>query len=622
MRARLYMVTAATLALLACEPDDGGGDGEAVVVDAMRRALPQAEEMSLRVPASSALTPEQATFYGFTRGVTLHVNGFVRVIANAVADITELPPTKTDGDTFAIWGPHTAPLSPATWRVRVDRAAPGRFTYRVEAWPKASDEGAAQVVLEGEHVETEAKETGTWVYDMTAAHSLEPIAHESTGRVEVAYVLADARSLEVHFDKVQSRSDPNVTSTLYRYTEAASRDGTLDYIANLDIHADDDPSKDRRELLQVRSRWVGEGAGRVDLLATHGDLPVGVAADMVECWDGAFARSYVHLAYAGFEQTDGDPAACPYEDVQRPEFDGFDADAFADADLVAALPTPAVLDVQPAAVADPVEEPATYYTAGRAIVTGLARPVEAVLALLGQITRNPPTDCEPMRCVWGPYTDWQKGTSFQLTIDRALDEGYTYEVLTWRFGDAVDAGRKWVRGGYVQGASGDEGRGWMELDFDVLADLDPGETTRGLLRAEFARMDDRRQLATRVEGLVSETDAEPADGRYFLDTGDDGGLLELRFPIDVGDGGQRETAEGTIRWRPDGSGVANMQASEGDLGVRETLGVECWDDRAARTHLRWLQQSAGGQDRPAIDAAACVFDDWLDPVLEPLADER
>ncbi len=622
MRLHLFIAAAFGLALLACDPEDEGDDGDSVVVNAMRAALPQAEEMSLRIPASSALAPEQATFYGFTRGATLSVNGFVRLIANAVQDITELPPTETDGDSFAIWGPHTAPLSPATWRVRVDRTEGGRFTYLVEAWPKDEDDGAAKTVLSGEHVVTEAERTGSWVYDMTAAHALEPIAHASTGRVEVVYALSDVRSLEVHFDRVQSRNDPNVASTLYRYTEDADRSGTLDYIANLDIHADDDPTMDRRELLQVRSRWEGEGPGRADVLATHGDLPDGVAADMVECWDDAYARSYVHLKYARFEQIEGDPEACPYQDVQRPEFEDFDADAFADSDLVAALPALADLGVEPAAVADPVDEPATYYTAGRTIVIGLAQPVEGVLALLGQITRNPPTDCDPIRCVWGPYTDWQKGTSFQLTVDRDDDGGYTFEVLTWRFGDAVDAGRLWVRGGYLQTGEEGEGRGWVELDFDVLADLDPNEKTRGRLRSEFARMDDRRQLATRFDGLVGESGDEPADGRYFIETDDDGGLLELSFPFDIGDGGQRENVDGTIRWKPDGSGVADIRSSEGDLGDLETLGVECWDDRAARTHLRWLRQPAGGDDHPVTDADVCVFDEWLDPVFAPLSDEE
>jgi len=578
--------------------------------------------MALRIPAVEALAPEQALFYGFTRGVTVQVNGFVRVIAGAVQDVTELPPTESDDETYAVWGPHTAALSPATWRVRVDVVEADHYRYVVEAWRRGETEEAARTVLAGAHTESEGAASGSWTYDMTIAHELEPIAHDSTGRVSVAYALGETRWLEVHFDEVQSRNDPNVTSTLYRYTEAADRAGALDYIANLDIHADDDPELDRRELLQVRSRWLGDGPGRADVIATHGDLPEGLAAELAECWDDAFGRSYLRLAWADFEQLEGDPAACPYSDVERPVFDGFDADAFADADLVAALPTPADLDVEPTAVSDPVDEPATYYQLGQDVGRGITRPVENVLALLGQITLNPPTDCEPLRCVWGPYTDWEKGTSFQLTVERDDDaDGYAFEALAWRFGDPPEARRRWLRGGFEPGAAADEGRGWFDLDFNVTADLDPAEPTRGELRAEFARMGGERQLAVRLEGIADgDTDA-PAHGRYFIGADPSGGLLELRFPIEVGNGDATETVEGTIRWRSDGAGVANIRALDGDLGERVALAVECWDERAAQTHVRWLEQAASDEERPEALPEACIFEDWLEPVTAPLADE-
>ena len=624
MTRSLIALTACALITACGASDTTDESGESAAVSALRQALPESEEMALRIPSAMALTPDQATFYGFTRGVTLGVNHFVRVISNAVQDITELPPTETDGETFAVWGPHTAPLSPATWRVRVDRVAKGHFTYVVEAWPKGDDAADAKAILEGEHRDAEGTRSGTWVYDMTRAHAVEPLAHESTGRVSVAYTFAADRTLEVHFDEVQSRNDPNVTSTLYRYTEDADRAGTLDYIANLDIHADDDPDLDRRELLQVRSRWKGTGPGRADVLATHGDLPEGVSAELSECWDDAFARTWMSLAWADFEQVDGDPAQCPFEDVQRPMFADFDPDAFADGDLVAALPTPADLAVEPAAVADPVARPATYYLVGRSVVLGVVNQVGWVLAVLQQITKHPPTDCEPGRCTWGPWTDWEKGVSSQVVVERDDDEGsFRFEVRTWRFGDAADARRVWLRGGYQQGATEREGQGWFDLDLDVSADLDPDEeAARGQVRAEFSRMGDRRQLAMRLDG-VTDDNGEPQQGRYFVDADPAGGLLELRFPVEVGDdpSSPRELAEGTIRWQPDGAGVANIRASEGDLGDTESLAVECWDDTAARTHQHWIQQDVGSDGHPDIDGAACVFDDWLEPVLAPLGDE-
>jgi len=349
---------------------------------------------------------------------------------------------------------------------------------------------------------------------------------------------------------------------------------------------------------------------------------VGTAAEITECWSDAFSRTYMSLAYGDVEHTEGDAAACPYADAERPDFEALDPDAFADDDLVAALPQPADLDLEPAAVDDPAAEPATWFVVARTTVAGLTHHVGGVIDLVRDITRHPPSDCEPDACTWGPYTNWEEGTTFLLAVHREEEGAFAFELRGKRFGAPADEWRTAIAGGFVDADGDDNGQGWFDYDLGVVADLDPDEETRGSFRAEFARMDDEGQLAVRLDGVETSEEPEPVDARYFVGATAAGGLLELRIPHDTDeDGSARETLEGTVRWRANGAGVANIRAADGDLGDEEVLVVECWDRRAAQRHIAFVRQDAGAGELPEIDPEACVFPDWLAPVLAPMGDE-
>lgn len=623
----MSVLVAAGLAAAACGPADEGAGGDPGVAT-LKAALPSAEDMTIRMPSEAFLAPEQAVFYGFTRGITLHVNRFVYVITNIIEDVVSQPPTETDGETYAVWGPYGEPLAPAVWRVRVDRVGAGRFEYVVEGWPRDADAGAAVTVLRGTHEEGDGprRGRGSWTYDLTAGHGLDPVAHEATGAVAVQYDVGAARSLEVRFDQVQGPGDPMANSALYRYTESADGAGTFDFISNLDIHADDQPELDRRELLRVRSRWLPAGPGRADVIATHGDLPGDERVDAIECWDEGFLRTYVQFAYGGLVQEEGDAAACPYADRQEPRFEGFDADAFADGDLVAALPDPVDVAATPAPVAEPVAEPASYYVLARDTVVGLVTHTRGVLELVRRITRHPPSDCEPEGCTWGPWTDWNTRVSFRLAVRREEGEAYAFRAETKRFGQPEEAWRTILEGGFVRAAEGEEGQGWFLLDLDAVAAADPNEQGRGTYRAEYANRADRRELYVRLERFVTAEVPEPMDARYFLVTDADGGRLDLRFPANIDgenpDRPAREQIDARVRWLPGGAGTGNARVTGGDLAEgAAALGVECWDDTAALTHRDVRLLLPGQEGLPTIDPDACAFDDWQAPDFPPMADE-
>lgn len=628
MNLRPYLPLALSL-LPACGTDDDTRN-EPVQnegVAALRAALPTGERMAIRLPTRAALAPEQATFYGFTRDITLNVNGTVRIITNLLEDVVESPPSETDEATYAVWGPFQEPLSPAAWRVRVDLQDDGSYHYVVQGWPRNGDPAEAVTVLSGDHAPgaDEHRGTGAWQYDLTAGNTLDPTSQPSLGRMDVAYDLADTRALEVAFTDVQGPGEPLSNSALYRYTEAADASGTLDFISNLDIHAESDPLLDRREVLQVRSRWLADGPGRSDVLATHGDLPAGTQVEVTECWDGGFMRTYVSYDFPQGHVQEGEPGACALLDLQLPVFEGFDADAFADGDLVQALPEPADVVVEPVPVQDPVAEPAVYLAATQQIVAGTNLHVKATLDNLRAMTRLPPSNCTPDGCVWGPYTDWNTRITSRLEVNRAAENVFTFSTVGKRFGEPDDAFAVLFEGGFTRG-EGEDGEGWYVLDLSASAAL-YGTNDQGSVRVELSRQGGAARIDMRGDGIVGDDVPVPTDSRYALRVAPDGsGEVSFRFPADVDDGQNgrtaREDLEAHTRWLAGGVGQCGVRVSGGDVAEGQVIyGLQCWDARGALTHEAFAMEAADAEGRPAADPEACPFADWSEPAFPPLADE-
>lgn len=614
----------------ACTQDDTESTGprESAGVATLRAALPTAEQMTIRLPSQAALAPEQATFYAFTRGITLRVNGTVHVISEVIRDVVETEPSETDGETFAVWGPFQDALSPAAWRVRVERQADGSFTYVVQGWPRNGEAANAVTVLEGVHVPGAAEETGAghWRYDITAAHALDPTTQPGTGAMDVDYDLSGPRTLEVGFTDFQEPGDAMSNDALYRYTEALDGAGTFDFVSNLDIDEENDPTRDRRELLQVRSRWLADGPGRADVTATHGDLPAGVQVEVNECWDAAFARSYMRFAYPQAEIAEGDAAACPFAEPEYPQFEGFDPDAFADDDLVAALPEPADMPATPVSVQDPAAEPALYFTITRDLITNTNAHVSKTLADIRALTRLPPNDCTPEGCTWGPWTDWDTRLTTRLEVRRAGEGLFTYQADAKHFGEGEDAWRKLLEGGFSEADANGDGDGWYALDLAAIADFQ-GTVGEGAIRVELSRRDGHGSINLRADGLVSDENPEPSDTRYSLVVEADGsGQVSFALPGDIDEGRDGRTAredfEAITRWRETGAGQTNVRVTGGDLDAALVVyGLQCWDDHAAMTHEVYSQQPAAQESRPATDPAKCAYADWADPVFPALGDE-
>ena len=432
-------------------------------------------------------------------------------------------------------------LSPATWRARVERQPDGSFDYVVQGWPRNGDAAQAVTVLEGVHVPGANENTGSghWRYDLTAAHGLDPTTQPGTGAMDVDYSLAGPRTLEVGLTDFQQPGDATTNDTLCRYTEAVDGSGTFDFISNLDIDAENDSTRDRRELLQVRSR-LADGPGRADVTATHGDLPAGVQVEVNECWDAAFARTYWHFSFPQSEVSDGDAAACPYAEAEYPEFEGFDANAFADGDLVAALPEPGDLPDTPVGVREPASEPALYFVITRDLIENTNAHVSKTLGDIRALTRLPPNDCTPEGCTWGPWTDWDTRLTSRLEVRRAGEGHFTYQADAKHFGEGDDAWRKLFEGGFSPAEANGDGEGWY------------------------------------ADGVSGPDDAEPADTRYSLIVEPDGGgQVSFSLPADIDEGHEgrvaREDLAALTRWAPTGAGQTDVRVTGGDLEAAQVV---------------------------------------------------
>src|SRR5258708_1384624 len=138
--------------------------------DEFRDGVPTREAAELKVPGGgaqtgaltgvppsgdvgavkSALLGQRAEFYTLTRAVTAVVNTGTVAILGLVRTITLFPPTHLQADT-AVWGPHTEPLSPNTWRLTVTRIAPHQFEYKLDAKDKTKSDDNFLTTLSGTH---------------------------------------------------------------------------------------------------------------------------------------------------------------------------------------------------------------------------------------------------------------------------------------------------------------------------------------------------------------------------------------------------------------------------------------------------------------------------------------
>jgi hypothetical protein len=322
-------VSVAALAAMGCGRIDDS--------DGFRGGVPTRDTVALRVPgadASGALTAsgevqaallgQKADTYVTTRAITAVVNGGTYAVLTLVRTIIDFPATTATADT-AVWGPHTEPLSPNTWRLTVIRVEPQKFQWLLEARAKAAPDSAFVAIISGVHTPAvgadgrliEGFGSGTFTVDWDASQTL-PEHDKNVGKAAFTYSRLGATavvSIDVDFKGIQDDKTGEIHDALYRYSETPGAGGDLQYVSDQDVTPGPGPTGTVKEHFTVHSRWQETGAGRCDLRISGGDLTATPFDNSTgsECWDEGFASVYRNLSYDPNPVSKwGDEASCVF----------------------------------------------------------------------------------------------------------------------------------------------------------------------------------------------------------------------------------------------------------------------------------------------------------------------
>lgn len=235
--------------------------------------VPEADVLVTRLTGEGGGAGEAeplAILYVATRHTSAQLNGMVRAALGTVWGIARNPPTEvTPGR--AVWGPITSPLSPAAYRLVVERAEDGSVRYHVDGRPKSG--GDFQTILVG----AATAGGGQFAVNFTIARALDPAGgFEQDGGMTVQYRVDGAGAA------VRLALDADADAA-YAWTQRTDGSGAMELGAVTEMGS-----------LALRSIWTAGGAGRAD------------ANGVTECWDALFHR--VFLLAPG--HVEGDPAAC------------------------------------------------------------------------------------------------------------------------------------------------------------------------------------------------------------------------------------------------------------------------------------------------------------------------
>ena len=283
--------------------------------DAIARAIPTSDQISIKLPAHAALaTPnvgQLSTFYAVTRGVTTTFNGGSAWVLILLHAIVQAPPTSVNGNTYT-WGPGSGnALDPGVYKLDVTANADGTFDYTLSGHAKSDSTDHFVAIVSGHADPTpgDLQGNGNFLLDFDAARTVDPIDNANNkGQVMVDYDL-EAR----HLDLTITTTDANgqAVSSDYAYDQAADGGGQMTFgiQANMGGTA-------AEENVVLRSRWLATGAGRGDARISGGDLgsAQGIAS---ECWDAVFTRVY-YTDNVNLGATEGDPSQCAFRDVDLP----------------------------------------------------------------------------------------------------------------------------------------------------------------------------------------------------------------------------------------------------------------------------------------------------------------
>jgi hypothetical protein len=248
--------------------------------------------------------------------VTLVVNAGTAWVLNLCEQIIKHEPTTID-ETHAVWGPHTDPLSPNTFKFTVTKVADG-YDYALEAKAKDASDSAYVTLIAGHHVPGAADKegNGTFSLDWDAAQTL-PEHSKEVGKADFTYSRNASLDVTVgvKFKQVITEESGQRTDADYAFSQIAGGEGSFEFVIHKDMT--NLPSNTAaKERMAIKSRWQNDGAGRCDVKVSEGDIANPVT--LSECWGSTFLETY-YADSLGITAVQGEESACVFATAEYTE---------------------------------------------------------------------------------------------------------------------------------------------------------------------------------------------------------------------------------------------------------------------------------------------------------------
>lgn len=268
-------------------------------------ALPEQEDIAVKLPAQAVELADAAEYYKTTRDVVKVMTGISKAFVDLIDAVrAQVPSERAAG--HRVWGPY-AVLDHPGWvsRLVMDRSdgPPPSFAYSLEV-----------------------KRDGDWIVLLTGGYDQTGGPRRGQGQIKLASDAARAagyallaldpwRELTVDYQtldfplslKMTLISFPESATTSYQYQQA--RDGSGDMLFDFPTPQ----FAPFATVLSMHSRWLGSGAGRADMRVHLGTLAGRTGSD---CWgiDGRSTfsqRQIPPMVMTGRESACVFPAAAP-----------------------------------------------------------------------------------------------------------------------------------------------------------------------------------------------------------------------------------------------------------------------------------------------------------------------
>jgi hypothetical protein len=284
--------------------------------DRFREAIPQAEDVALRVPGSAAGSTQtqglhiatngpttaiaSARYYRFTRELTGAVDGVTAMILGGIWAIVHTAPTSIDAKT-AVWGPGQGnALDPVVYKLTVTEIASGEYDYVLEGAPKGTTSFVPVLQGHGYGKARPEHRTGWFQADNDAFRTLDPDHGHDYGTTKVTYDLTKLpATISV---ALRPGADMGFADVVVTHESGGAGSVTVAGLGDIDAS-----KATKLEDIALLSRWTSTGSGRADIALSGGDLPVTV--DATECWSTSFERVY-YKDTVDYEPPSGDASSC------------------------------------------------------------------------------------------------------------------------------------------------------------------------------------------------------------------------------------------------------------------------------------------------------------------------